>query len=107
MSRCELSGLSPVVKNLVSHSNIKTKSRAHPNIQNRTFYSATLKRSFKAKVSTRVLRNIDKVGGVELYILKQSKKNLSPRVARIQTALLSRMKKEKTSSKGVSNEAQN
>ena len=27
MAHCELSGKAPVVKNLVSHSNIKTKSR--------------------------------------------------------------------------------
>ena len=33
MPRCELTAKSPEVKNLVSHSNIKTKSVAIPNVQ--------------------------------------------------------------------------
>ncbi len=33
MGRCELTGKAPVVKNLVSHSNIKTKSIQRPNLQ--------------------------------------------------------------------------
>ena len=33
MPQCELTGKKPVVKNLVSHSNIKTKSRALPNVR--------------------------------------------------------------------------
>ena len=36
MARCELTGKGPVVKNLVSHSNIKTKSTANANIQGTT-----------------------------------------------------------------------
>ena len=93
MSRCEFSGLGPVAKNLVSHSNIKTKSRAFPNVQKRTFYSLTLKRYFRAKVSTRVVRSIDKMGGVDIYLLKQKNNQLSPRVLKLKKLLLNRVNK--------------
>ena len=93
MSRCEFSGNGPTVKNLVSHSNIKTKSRAFPNIQKRTFYSLTLKRYFRAKVSTRVVRSIDKMGGVDIYLLKQKNNNLSPRVLKLKKLIISKVNK--------------
>lgn len=93
MSRCELSGTGPAVKNLVSHSNIKTKSRAFPNVQKRTFYSLTLKRYFRARVSTRVLRSIDKLGGVDIYLLKQKNNNLSSRMLKLKKLILGRVNK--------------
>ncbi len=77
MSRCELSGQSPVVKNLVSHSNIKTKSTAFPNIQNKKFISEALDQSFSFKVSTRTLKSIEHMGGFDKYILKQDDTSLS------------------------------
>jgi len=78
MPRCELTGKKPVVKNLVSHSNIKTKSRAFPNIKSQSFYSPCLKRSFSLKVATSTIRTIDKQGGIDNFIMKGSKNNLSP-----------------------------
>lgn len=107
MSRCEFSGVGPVVKNLVSHSNIKTKSKAFPNVQKRTFYSTTLKRTFRAKVCTRVLRDIDKMGNVEIYLLKQEANRLSPRVLTIRKGLLTRMRKSNKNKQVGSNEAKN
>lgn len=93
MSRCEFSGVGPVVKNLVSHSNIKTKSRAFPNVHKRIFYSLALKRYFRAKVSTRVLRSIDKIGGVDIYLLKQKNSQLSPRLLKLKNLLLHKINK--------------
>ena len=78
MPRCELTGKKPVVKNLVSHSNIKTKSRAFPNVQFRTFYSSCLKRTFRLKVAASTVRSIDKNGGIDNFIMKCSKDRLSP-----------------------------
>lgn len=77
MPRCELTGKKPVVKNLVSHSNIKTKSRAFPNVQFRTFYSSCLKRTFRLKVAASTVRSIDKNGGIDNFIMKCSKDCLS------------------------------
>ncbi|MCZ0932304.1 MAG: bL28 family ribosomal protein, partial [Oligoflexia bacterium] len=49
MAFCELSGKRTKVKNLVSHSNIKTKSKAFANIQSKRFFSLQLKKSFQFK----------------------------------------------------------
>ena len=78
MPRCELTGKRPVVKNLVSHSNIKTKSRAFPNVRIKTFYSPCLKRTFRLKVSAGAVRSIDKAGGIDNFLIQQARKNLSP-----------------------------
>ena len=94
MPRCELSGIGPVVENRVSHSNIKTKSKAFPNIQKKTFYSFVLKRSFRAKATAQVIRNMDKIGGIDTYILKQNSKNLSNRMLRIKNLILKRLRKK-------------
>ena len=74
MAKCELSGKASVSKNLVSHSNIKTKSRALPNIQSKKFFSYQLKNSFRFKVATSAVRDIDKVGGFDVFIIKQKDK---------------------------------
>ena len=94
MPRCELSGIGPVVENRVSHSNIKTKSKAFPNIQKKTFYSSVLKRSFRAKATARTIRDMDKIGGIDIYILKQNSKNLSPRMLRIKNQILNCLRKK-------------
>ena len=78
MPRCELTGKKPVVKNLVSHSNIKTKSRAFPNVHVKSFYSPCLRRSFRLKVSTSTIRSMDKVGGIDNFLMKCKKEQLSP-----------------------------
>ena len=56
MSRCELTGKSPVVKNLVSHSNIKTKSKALPNVQRKRIFSKTLNAMVRLYLATSTLR---------------------------------------------------
>ncbi|MBT4761447.1 MAG: 50S ribosomal protein L28 [Bdellovibrionaceae bacterium] len=83
MPRCELSGKGPVVKNLVSHSNIKTKSRALPNIQRKQVYSQALNEQISLKVATSTIRNIEHCGGLDSYILKQDDKNLSKRALKV------------------------
>lgn len=93
MAYCELSGKSPVVKNLVSHSNIKNKSRAHPNIQSKKFFSYQLGRSFHFKVSTGAIRNIDKLGGFDVFIVQQKNSALSPRALQVKKKILKKTKK--------------
>ena len=77
MPRCELSGTSPVVKNLVSHSNIKTKSVAHPNIQKKQVFSQVLQEWFRFKITIRTLHSMERDGGLDPYILKQDDRLLS------------------------------
>lgn len=78
MSHCELTGKKPVVKNLVSHSNIKTKSRAFPNIQRKRFFSPGLKRAFHLRVAASTIRSIDKAGGIDFFLIRQARPLLSP-----------------------------
>ena len=93
MPRCELTGKGPVVKNLVSHSNIKTKSRAFPNIQLKTFYSSCLKRSFRLKVAASTVRSIDKSGGIDNFLVKGSKNCLSSFALKLRKSLEKKLHK--------------
>lgn len=59
---CQVTGKKPIVGNSVSHSNIKTKRRFLPNLQKKRFFFAEEDRWVYLKVSTDVLRTINKNG---------------------------------------------
>ncbi len=102
MPRCELSGKGPVVKNLVSHSNIKTKSTAYPNIQSKRVYSQALNSFIGFKVATSTLRTLEHKGGLDPFLLKQDDKKLSKRALTVKNKIkskLSRPPKAKTAKK--------
>ena len=84
MPKCELTAKGPIVKNLVSHSNIKTKKWSQPNIQKRRIYSAALGRYITLRVANSAVRSIDHVGGFDRFILKQASDRLSRRARSIQ-----------------------
>lgn len=84
MSReCELSGKSPIVGNRVSHSNIKTKRRFLPNLVNVTLRSEILNRAFKMRIAASTLRSVDKLGGLDGYLLKMKKAALHDKAQKI------------------------
>lgn len=59
--------------NKVSDKNeIKTRRHWSPNIKQKYLFSKALGRSIQVRVSTRVLRTIDKVGGLDEYLLKDT-----------------------------------
>ena len=58
--------------NNVPESNHKTRRTWLPNIQWKSLYSATLNEHIRLKVVSAVLRDIDKVGGLDQYLLKES-----------------------------------
>jgi large subunit ribosomal protein L28 len=88
MSRCELSGKSPVVKNKVSHSNIKNKSKAFPNIQQKKLFSEALNQTVSLKIAASTIRTVDHVGGFDRYITQTDSDVLSKRAKSIQTKIL-------------------
>ncbi len=92
MPQCELSGKKPVAKNKVSHSNIKTKSRAFPNVQVKRFYSGCLKKFVRFKTSTHALRCVDKAGGIDTFLVTCSAEKLSPFALKIRKQLQKRQK---------------
>lgn len=63
MSRvCQLTGKKPLVGHSVSHSNIKTKRRSLPNLQQRRFWVPSENRWVALRISTSAVRTIDKIG---------------------------------------------
>ena len=63
MSRvCQLTGKRPVTGNSVSHSNIKTKRRFLPNLQQKRFFLAEEDKWVSLKLSTEGIRTINKKG---------------------------------------------
>jgi large subunit ribosomal protein L28 len=93
MSRCELTGKSPVVKNLVSHSNIKTKSTAMPNVQRKRIFSKTLNSMVRLYMATSALRDMEHTGGFDTFILNQKDDVLSPRAMDIKARIKRKINK--------------
>ena len=70
---CVLTGKRPITGNSVSHSNIKTKRRFLPNLQQKRFFLAEENKWITLKVSTEGIRTINKNG---LYsVVKQLRKS--------------------------------
>jgi large subunit ribosomal protein L28 len=56
--------------NMVSERNeIKTRRVWRPNVQNKRLWSNALERFVRVKITTRVLRTVDKCGGLDEYLL--------------------------------------
>lgn len=95
MSRCELTGKGPVVKNLVSHSNIKTKSLALPNVQSKRIFSRVLNQMVRLKVATSTIRDMERIGGLDTFILNQPETSLSPRALDVKNRIRRKMSAKK------------
>ncbi len=94
MSQCELTGKKPVVKNLVSHSNIKTKYKAQPNIQNKRIFSRILNQMVRLNMAASALRSMENNGGIDNYILSLETKPMSKRALAVRSRILAKMKKK-------------
>ncbi len=70
---CQISGKRPMVGNNVSHANNKTKRRFYPNLQTKRFYIPEEDKWITLKVSTQVLRTINKNGITS--VLKKARAN--------------------------------
>lgn len=81
--RCELTGTGPIVGNIVSHSNVKTKRRYLPNLQDVTLASESLGRAFRLRITMATLRSVDHNGGLDGYIVKIDESKMSDRARRI------------------------
>jgi len=95
MSRCELTGKGPVVKNLVSHSNIKTKSTAQPNVQKKRIFSRVLNQMVRLQIATSAIRDMEHSGGFDTFILNQDDKVLSKRALDVKNRIRRKMMAKK------------
>lgn len=105
MSRCELTGKGPVVKNLVSHSNIKTKSTALPNVQQKRVFSRLLGEMVNLKMAASTIRSMEHMGGFDTLILNLPQEKMSKRALDVRTRILRKMRAK--AKKGAKNETKN
>jgi len=92
MARCELTGKGPAVKNLVSHSNIKTKSRNKPNVQSKKLFSRTLNRLVSLKLATSTIKALEAGGGFDKFILNARDNEMSKRALAIKNQIKRKVK---------------
>lgn len=76
--RCELTGSKVASGNNVSHSNARTRRTFAPNLQNVTLLSEALGHAVRLRVTTRALRTVQKVGGLDAYLLGTADVKLPP-----------------------------
>lgn len=81
--RCQLSGKGPRAGQNVSHSNRKTKRRFAPNLQHVHLRSEALGRSLPMRLSTRMIRSVQKHGGIDPYLLRTQDAKLAPEGLRL------------------------
>jgi large subunit ribosomal protein L28 len=91
VGRCELTGKSPVVKNLVSHSNIKTKTISQPNVQRKRLFSRTLGQLVTLQVATSAIRDMEHMGGFDKFVLNLDEKKLSKRALAVKKLIRNKM----------------
>lgn len=61
-ARCQVLGTTPGFGHSISHSHVRTKRRFNPNIQKKTYWVPTLRRTVTLRVSTRGIKTIDRDG---------------------------------------------
>jgi large subunit ribosomal protein L28 len=76
--RCQLTGSKVHSGQNVSHSNRKSKRTFEPNLQRVHLMSDALGRQVAVRVSTRALRSVTKVGGLDAFLLKTEDALLPP-----------------------------
>ena len=81
--RCELTGKGTLVGNNVSHANNKTKRIYRPNLQTISFASEALGNSYRLRVSMNALRTVDRIGGLDPFLMKAKDALLSVRALRL------------------------
>ncbi len=85
--RCELTGKSVQSGNNVSHAHNKTRRRFLPNLCNVSLLSESLGRNFRLRVSAHALRSVEHRGGLDAYLVKARKAELSIKARRIKTEI--------------------
>lgn len=96
MSRtCELMGIHALTGHKVSHSNIKTNTRQHPNLQKKRYHIDELSQTVTLTLSTRAIRTIDLHGGITKALYQAKEELLSPRLRKIKNRLARTQKPKK------------
>ena len=89
MAKCELTGKIFQAGNNVSHTKNRNKRRFNPNLQKVSFWSDTLSKKISLLVATSAIRDIDKAGSFDSYIIKSDDEKLSKKISRIKKEITS------------------
>ena len=88
--KCELTGVSPLKGNNVSHAYNKTKRRFLPNLKKVKFKSEILKRSLRLTVSNAGVRSVDKKGSFDEFLMSVKSRQLSLRLKKLKKTIISK-----------------
>ena len=81
--RCELTGKGTASGNNVSHAHNRTRRKFLPNLTKATLMSDALGEKIRLRVSTQALRSVEHNGGLDSFLLKARKSNLSLKAQRL------------------------
>ena len=85
--RCELTGKGVQSGNNVSHAKNRTRRRFLPNLNHATLQSEGLGRTFRLRVTAHALRSVDKIGGLDAFLLKAKDEKLSETAQKVKRDL--------------------
>ena len=92
MSRvCELTGKGPQAGNKVSHANNKTKTRFLPNLCQVSLMSEAMGLSYNMRISAHALKSVEHRGGLDAFLLKAKKDDLSISLRKLKAAITKRV----------------
>ena len=92
--RCELTGKGVRSGHLVSHANNRKKRVFRPNLQTVSLASDTLGQSVSLKISMNALRTIDRIGGLDVFLLKARDEALSTKALRLKRQIARKQAKQ-------------
>ena len=88
MAKCELTGKIPQSGNNVSHAKNRNKRKFNPNLQKVSFWSSKLNKKISITAATSAIRDIDKVGGFDTYLIKANNSYLSGKLQKVKKELI-------------------
>ena len=93
VKRCSITNKKPMSGNNVSHAVNKTKRRFLPNLQNVSFFSETLGKKIRLKVTSKGIKTVEKKGGIDSFLMSSKDSGLSSEVMKIKKVILSKQTK--------------
>jgi large subunit ribosomal protein L28 len=85
--RCEFTGKGWLSGHKVSHANNKTKTRFMPNLCDVTLISDALGNSYKFRISAAALKTVEHRGGLDSFLIKAKKDELSAKAFRLKRSI--------------------
>lgn len=73
---CDLTGKRRLIANKISHSNIKTKTKKHVNLQTKRVFDPETGKTIKLRLSASAIKTLDKVGSLSKFLRKYANQYL-------------------------------